>query len=414
MKRIIALTLFIAFLFSFCACSNDATDNSSTNDFVSVELNSNEDSFFVSSFNPTESEFSVEVESSVEDISSDTYSETIDDEFSEGTQISEAETCFDVTDEDTEVDTSEGTENSTEDTSSNTYEDDTSKESDNDTESSASDNTNVSVKPEESTPSEESSEPEEHFHNYIEVGTLDATCTEDGAVYYECECGKQKTKTIRALDHNPDSWKYVIYPSENQEGLKEQYCYRCGVLLVSEVLPKVSKYEVIALESNTALVEERILYYINQYRVSEGACEMSMLQNKARSFARRRAEQLVTNYGHDEMDARAAATEFEYGIYVPERPETIYDWETDTIIETGKISPAYYSPYGGEAIGNFARTSATTVDMLARNIARGFYDSKAHWDYVGSNSNPYIAIGIKLTSSRCYVCLITSDVTTYD
>lgn len=254
-----------------------------------------------------------------------------------------------------------------------------------------------------------------HTHGTQAI-VVDPTCTEEGYTYIECKpCGiYSKYNVVDALGHKKNSpWVTVKEATESENGLKEQHCERCGVLMGSEVIPKLDKYSVIATEENTALVEERVLYYINQYRISEGACEMSMLQNKARSFARKRAEQLVTNYGHDEMDARAAATEFEYGIYVPERPETIYDWETDTIIETGNITPAYYSPYGGEAIGrtNFQTAS---VDHVARSVARMFFESKSHWDYVGSDANPYLAVGIKKLENMIYICLITSDTEYYD
>ena len=191
-----------------------------------------------------------------------------------------------------------------------------------------------------------------HTHGTQAI-VVDPTCTEEGYTYIECKpCGiYSKYNVVDALGHKKNSpWVTVKEATDKADGLKEQHCERCGVLIGSEVIPMLDKYSVIATAENAYLVEERILYYINQYRVSEGACEMALSgeNTKSRKFARGRALQLVTNYAHDTEDIRSLATELEFGYYVPEEPESYYDFEKDEVIYTGNMMPAYYQPPGSD------------------------------------------------------------------
>ena len=263
-----------------------------------------------------------------------------------------------------------------------------------------------------------------HVHGTQEI-VVDPTCTEEGYTYIECkECGiYSKYRIVDALGHkNSSPWVTVKEATDKEDGLKEQHCDRCGVLMGSEVIPKLDKYSVIATAENTYLVEERILYYINQYRVPEGACAMTLTNkydangnptNKSGKFARGRALQLVTNYAHDVEDTRELATELQFGYYVPEQPEAYFDFETEELIYTGNMIPAYYQPPGSEAIGKTNFTTAT-VDQVARSVARMFYDSKAHWDYIGKNENEYIAIGVEKIENMVYICLFAMSSNKYD
>ena len=247
---------------------------------------------------------------------------------------------------------------------------------------------------------------------------VDPTCTEEGYTVDECSCCGvySKYNIVDALGHKKSSpWVTVKEATTSATGLKEQKCSRCGVLMASEVIPQLGKYDVIATEENTALVEERVLYYINQYRVQEGACAMILSGEgtKSRNFARGRAVQLVTNYAHDTNDIRNLATELQFGTYKPEQPESYYDWETDEIIYTGNMIPAYYQPPGSEAIGNIGYINFT-IDELGKKIALICYESKSHWDYIGDDANAHIAIGLALTGNRCYVCLFAMQSQQYD
>ena len=162
-------------------------------------------------------------------------------------------------------------------------------------------------------------------------------------------------------------------------------------------------------EEAEALIEECILMYINKYRVEEGKCEMTMLNGKSRAYARGRSVQLTTNFAHDTKDERTLATELEYGIYVPEEPETKYDRETGTIIYTGNIIPAYYQPYGGEAISEVGALAEMWIDDVAGMSAGGIFKSKAHWEYIGHKDNDCIAIGVTLSGGHACICYLSMD-----
>ena len=247
---------------------------------------------------------------------------------------------------------------------------------------------------------------------------VDPTCTKEGYTVDECSCCGvySKYNIVDALGHKKSSpWVTVKEATTSAPGRKEQKCSRCGVLMATEVIPQLNKYDVIATAENTALVEERVLYYINQYRVQEGACAMVLSGEgtKSRAFARGRAVQLVTNYAHDTNDIRILATELEFGIYEPEHPETKLDPETFDVIYTGNMIPAYYQPPGSEAIG---RTNyvEVTVDIVAKRIATLVYESKAHWDYIGKDANSYIAIGVYKYGTEFDFCLFAMQSNKYD
>ncbi len=114
-------------------------------------------------------------------------------------------------------------------------------------------------------------------HDYVEVSRDDATCTEDGTIYYECsECGATYEETIDALDHDyqefervestcvtaghitykctrcDDSfdeplplgphtpaadWEIVRPATEDEPGLKVIRCTVCGEILEEEEIP---------------------------------------------------------------------------------------------------------------------------------------------------------------------------------
>ncbi len=68
-------------------------------------------------------------------------------------------------------------------------------------------NTGETEPPEDTEEREDGAEKEEekeesvHTHQYLEVSSTPATCTEDGAVVSRCECGKQKTSSLPLLGH---------------------------------------------------------------------------------------------------------------------------------------------------------------------------------------------------------------------
>ena len=68
-----------------------------------------------------------------------------------------------------------------------------------------------------------------HTHNYITT-TIEPTCTERGYTKYTCEkCGNSYNADYeKALGHNFVEWKEIKPATEEEDGLKERTCARCG------------------------------------------------------------------------------------------------------------------------------------------------------------------------------------------
>ncbi len=237
-----------------------------------------------------------------------------------------------------------------------------------------------------------------HVCKLMAIETIAPTCKEQGYTIYMCNCGMTEIEDVLPENgHEFGDWNVTIEPTATAEGEKKRCCINCSFTETAS-LEKIiddSIYDAILTSENTELLEERIRYYLNKFRVEEGSCEMTMLSGKARLFAQGRAVQLESNFAHDTWERRELATELEFGYYVPEHPESIYDWETDEVIYTGNISPAYYEPYGGEAIGQCV-TTGSTIDRIAVRLASACHNSPPHWSYVGADSNPYVAIGASI------------------
>ena len=69
-----------------------------------------------------------------------------------------------------------------------------------------------------------------HTHNYITTTIVEPTCTERGYTKYTCEkCGNSYNADYeKALGHNFGEWKEIKPATEEEDGLKERTCARCG------------------------------------------------------------------------------------------------------------------------------------------------------------------------------------------
>ena len=126
-----------------------------------------------------------------------------------------------------------------------------------------------------------------------------------------------------------------------------------------------------------------MLYYINTYRRDQNVSAAEPLPGLT-AYARYRSRQIVSNFSHDEDDARAAATALKYGQYI----------DPADIGETGQ---PYYRVSAREAIAKTGRVG--TVDEVAKALADLFRNSAGHWGYVGAERNGYIGIGVTYAGS---------------
>ena len=145
-----------------------------------------------------------------------------------------------------------------------------------------------------------------------------------------------------------------------------------------------------AVVADPSEVEAKIAAYISQYRGSN----VTVLSGLTK-VARYRSQQLVSDFSHS--DGIDACNALQYGEYV------------DMTLYGCPESDNYYQGYNREAIakGNWGGTA----DEIAQKIAAGFKNSASHWQYLGSNEYPYIAVGCTYDSatSTWYCCICISS-----
>lgn len=144
-------------------------------------------------------------------------------------------------------------------------------------------------------------------------------------------------------------------------------------------------------------VAQRVIYYINQHRETQGSAKLTALSGMTK-VAEYRSNQLITNFAHSAEEQRKAYANYKYGEYVD-------------MTEFGlPESSNYYTAYCGEAIAK-GRWSGT-ADDIAKKIADGFRNSSGHWNYVGSADNSYIAVGCvyNASSGYWYCCVLVNNV----
>lgn len=147
-----------------------------------------------------------------------------------------------------------------------------------------------------------------------------------------------------------------------------------------------------ATASNCSVIADKVIEYINAFRTEEGAGSATQLSGLT-EYAEYRSKQLVTNFAHDTIDERAAATALKYGEYIE---PSLY----------GMTGEPYYTAKAREAI---AKTSfGGTIDDVAKHIARMAKNSSGHWNYVGGEKYQYIAVGITYDSGNWYCCIAMS------
>ncbi len=147
-----------------------------------------------------------------------------------------------------------------------------------------------------------------------------------------------------------------------------------------------------ATASDCSIIADKVIEHINSFRMEEGTVSATKLLGLT-EYAEYRSRQLVSNFAHDTVDERAAATALQYGEYI--KP-SLY----------GMTGEPYYTANAREAI---AKTSfGGTVDNVAKHIARMAIYSSGHWDYIGGENYQYIAVGITYESGNWFCCIAMS------
>lgn len=232
----------------------------------------------------------------------------------------------------------------------------------------------------------------QHVHSYGKV-VVKATCTKDGYTTYSCACGKQYTSDyVDKLGHKWSSWTTVKEATTSSEGKQQRTCSRCNKT-ESKTIDKIKgKYDVPAVPGNESLLEERILYYINQYKNDNCAPK----EWKMQQYADMRAVQLADDFSHNVTKIRQIAEELQYGEYI--NPS---EWGDNT-------SQKYWQPACTEAIVRSGSGYMGTVDEEAYAMAKCVYESAGHWKYVGASDTYYLAVGAYYSDSQWFVCIAVS------
>lgn len=141
-----------------------------------------------------------------------------------------------------------------------------------------------------------------------------------------------------------------------------------------------------ASASDAGAIAELVAQYLNDYRTAQGTAAVTRLSGLT-GYAEYRSRQIISDFSHNTMDERAAATALSYGMYVD---PSAY----------GMAGAPYYTACAGEAIAKAGY--AGTVDHVASSLARLIRNSPDHWSYIGSGEYRYIGVGITYESGMWY------------
>ena len=141
-----------------------------------------------------------------------------------------------------------------------------------------------------------------------------------------------------------------------------------------------------ASASDAGAIAELVAQYLNGYRTAQGTAAVTWLPGLT-GYAEYRSRQIISDFSHNTMDERAAATALSYGMYVD---PSAY----------GMDGEPYYTACAGEAIAKAGY--AGTVDYVASSLARLIRNSPDHWSYIGSGEYRYIGVGITYESGMWY------------
>jgi uncharacterized protein YkwD len=148
-----------------------------------------------------------------------------------------------------------------------------------------------------------------------------------------------------------------------------------------------------AQPSDAEAIADKLIEYINQYRVEQSAGAAAKLPGLTQ-VAQYRGKQLVTNYAHDIFATQEATRFYQYGDHI------VY----------GELD--YYDAHTAEAIGSSGGNAP--ISEIAERMANGFRNSAAHWSYVGASEYNYIAVGASYGNGQWYICILMSNTNEYE
>ena len=149
-----------------------------------------------------------------------------------------------------------------------------------------------------------------------------------------------------------------------------------------------------ATESDTKVVADRVIYYLNKARGDIGSGELKRLP-RLTGYAEYRSSQLPSNFAHDISDWFAAAKATGYGRYT-EMPD----------------GSGSYDIGAQEAIAMAGIVGS--ADKIGECLAQIIIESHRHWPYVGSDEMKYTGVGVTCVDDLWYTCIMVTATDEYE
>ncbi len=141
-----------------------------------------------------------------------------------------------------------------------------------------------------------------------------------------------------------------------------------------------------ATKDNANEIADLVVKYLNIYRNEQNVASAAYLP-KLTEYAKLRSNQIISDFSHNTLDERAAATALSYGKYID---PALYGMNGDP----------YYTACAGEAIAKAGYSG--TADYISSSFAKLIKNSKEHWCYIGAAEYQYIGVGITYESGMWY------------
>lgn len=150
--------------------------------------------------------------------------------------------------------------------------------------------------------------------------------------------------------------------------------------------PEISSAVPNAVSADAKEIATLVAVYINEYRNEQGIASATILPGLTK-YAEYRSVQIISDFSHNTLDERSAATAMSYGKYID---PSLY----------GMSGDPYYTACAGEAIAKAGYIGS--VEYVSKSLAKLIRNSPEHWCYIGAADYQFIGVGITYESGMWY------------
>lgn len=141
-----------------------------------------------------------------------------------------------------------------------------------------------------------------------------------------------------------------------------------------------------AVPADAKNIAALVAVYINEYRNEQGIASATILPGLTK-YAEYRSVQIISDFSHNTLDERSAATAMSYGKYID---PSLY----------GMSGAPYYTACAGEAIAKAGYIGS--VEYVSKSLATLIRNSPEHWCYIGAADYQFIGVGVTHESGMWY------------